>query len=116
VQLQKLALKYCSMNDVDRMLKFWWKKLDSHKSLLLPVNTIADFLVAKKFVLNRLEARNIVMQAKKLINKNSVNYDHFERIFAKAIFKGALINITWGMSKGDYSDEILPLPLRLKIA
>jgi hypothetical protein len=58
----------------------------------------------------------MIVNVKKLIDGKMVTYDHFERVFAKAIFKGALVNIAWGMSKGEFSDDLLPVPLRLKIA
>ena len=103
------------MVDIDRMIKMWWNSLDNLKQLALHINKISDFLVEKNFVVNRHEGIALVKSVKSPV-QNMVNFPHFERIFAKAIFKGALRNVASGMSKGDYSDDLLPLPLRLKIA
>jgi hypothetical protein len=61
---------------------------------------VADFLVEKRVSINRLEARKLIASVKRLIEGKFVTYDHFERVFAKPIFKGALMNIAWGLSKG----------------
>ena len=89
--------------------------MDTLKQVVLHLNKISDFLVDKKFVINRHEGINLIKSVK-TPTQNMVNFTHFERIFAKSIFKGALTNIAWGMSKGEFSDELLPVPLRLKIA
>jgi len=110
-----LKLQYSSMVDIDRMIKMWWNSLDTLKQLAIHVNKISDFLVEQKFVINRHEGVTLIRAVKNPV-QNMVNFPHFERIFAKAIFKGALRNVASGMSKGDYADDILPVPLRLKIA
>jgi hypothetical protein len=55
-----LNLAFCNMTDIELMLKRWWKELDSIKALRVHINTVADFLAAKKFVGNRHEGRRLL--------------------------------------------------------
>lgn len=56
----------------------------------------------------------MVTSAKSLIDGRFVNFDHFESLFRIACLRGALKNLNYGLSHGEFSEEIQPL--RLKIA
>ena len=103
------------MADIGRLIKKWWADLDVTKSYRVHINKVADFLTEKKLSGNRHEGRRLLDNVQKAIMDKYIDFDHFERLFAKAIFKGALVNIMhWGMSQEEFADT--SMPLRLKIA
>jgi hypothetical protein len=110
----KMKLKYCSMYDSSRLLKLWWSELDSAGEKLVSIKKLSKYLTDKNFFSNIHEARNYILEIKKPIGESLITRDHFDRLFAKAILKGALKNIAYGLNTGEFAGD--EQPLRMKIA
>jgi hypothetical protein len=110
----KMRLKYCSMYDSSRLLKLWWSELDSAGEKLVSIKKLSKFLTEKKFFSNIHEARDYIFEIKRPLGESLITRDHFDRLFAKAVLKGALKNIAYGLSTGEFAGD--ELPLRMKIA
>ena len=110
----KMKLKYCSMYDSSRLLKLWWSELDSAGEKLVSIKKLSKFLNEKKFFSNIHEAKDYIFEIKKPLGETLISKDHFDRLFAKAILKGALKNIAYGLTTGEFAGD--EQPLRMKIA
>lgn len=110
----RMQLKYCSMFDSSRLLKDWWNEIENTGEKLVSLKKLSKFLTDKGFFGNIHEARDYVINIKKPIGDKLVPKDHFDRLFAKAILKGALKNIAYGLNSGEFAGD--ELPLRIKIA
>jgi len=110
----KMRLKYCSMYDSSKLLKFWWSELDSAGEKLVSIKKLSKFLTEKKFFSNIHEARDFILEIKRPLGEIFITKDHFDRLFAKAVLKGALKNIAYGLSTGEFAGD--EQPLRMKIA
>ena len=94
------------MADIGRLIKKWWAELDVTKSYRVHINKVADFLHALNLCGNRHEGRRMLEHVQKAIMDKYIDFEHFERLFAKAIFKGALVNIMhWGMSQEEFAED-----------
>lgn len=108
-----MELRYNSMYDITRMIKGWWSSIDSEFKGLIKVGEVAEFLVEKKFVSKKHEGKRLISSFAALIEGKFVTSAHFQRIFVKSIFKGALLNIAYGLSRGDLCDDSLSLKVKI---
>mmetsp|Transcript_26306 Transcript_26306/g.47141 ORF Transcript_26306/g.47141 Transcript_26306/m.47141 type:complete len:538 (-) Transcript_26306:416-2029(-) len=108
-----IELKYNSMFDITRMIRGWWQSLDPEFKSLIKVGEVAEFLVNKKFVSKKHEGKRLITSFATLIDGKYVTNDHFNRIFVKSIFKGALFNIAYGLSHGEFLDANLSLKVKI---
>jgi len=111
---KKLDLKFCSMVEAAKIIEEWWCKLKKDSEDLVNINAVTNFLTDKKFTSNVHEARSYILAIKSPKKRNKISKEHFERLFAKAVFKGALKNIAYGLNTGEFSND--GTPLRMKLA
>lgn len=111
---KKLDLKFCSMVEAAKIIEEWWCRLKKDSENLVNINAVTHFLTDKKFTSNVHEARAYILAIKNPKKRNRISKEHFERLFAKAVFKGALKNIAYGLSTGEFAND--GTPLRMKLA
>lgn len=108
-----IELKYNSMFDISRMIKGWWHIIDPEYKGLIKVGEVSEFLVVKKFVSKKHEGKRLISSFASLVDGKFVTSDHFLRIFIKSVFKGALYNIAYGLSHGEFLDDNLSLKVKI---
>jgi hypothetical protein len=109
-----LNLKFCSMVEAAKIIEEWWSRLKKDSENLVNINAVTSFLTDRKFTNNVHEARSYILAIKNPKKGNKISKEHFERLFAKAVFKGALKNIAYVLNTGEFSND--GTPLRMKLA
>ncbi|CDW75722.1 iki3 domain containing protein [Stylonychia lemnae] len=111
--------KNITLQEQMEIIKGWWKQMDPNGNVLFEhsINTVCGFMVKKRLASDKEQAAKIIFgQLGMATRKDNINFDEFNRVFCKGIFKEALINVTntfdqMSMAKQSVND----LPLSLKI-
>lgn len=106
-----------TLQDQMETIKAWWKQIDARGvwTYEQPTQAVCGFMVRKRLASDKEQAAKIVFgQLGLATRKDTINFDEFNRVFCKGIFKEALVTVNTNFAKTS-KDGSGDLPLALQI-
>ena len=101
LKLRKNAEKMITINEHEELIKKWWHQLNPKLLSSVPTSEVIEKLVELDIFIDKNEGRRIIYS--NIGIEKFLSYENYQKIFARSMLKGALLNLSKRLFEGKYA-------------
>jgi hypothetical protein len=95
--------KLVTIDEHINLINTWWSSLEKNSCNIVHIENLIKLFVSVGIAADRNDSRNLIYSYTGV--KPEINFEEFQQIFAKSIFKGSLSNLSKRLSDDSYGSE-----------